>query len=128
MLKKPDNHETTDWKPPTDKLSIVKILIDRFPYYHFDVWAVHPDFNDKLVFGVPLNHEEGMKFYKLTKEGAKVVKNGASFVSEYKGLLDMTCPFCDSKFKLTKFFKFSSTERLQFKCPDCYLTRYKVVN
>jgi len=89
--------ETTEWNRP-EGVVISKVLIDRFPYIHFDVWGHLSDLDGKLVFGVPLNHKQGMSFYVFSDSEV------------YKKSIDQStsreCPICGSELLYTKLFKF----------------------
>lgn len=126
-LKKPER-ESQNWsmkqvlegtKKERANFSIGKMVLDDFPYPHTDVWVYSQQFKDKLVFGVPRNHEQGMAFYTLTEKGAYK----ADTRPEYEGE-NPECPFHEKATIPTKQFDFSDTKRIQFKCPECYLTRY----
>lgn len=139
-LKRPER-ESNEWERPLEgykvdvpgcaMIRMQKAVLDDFPYPHADFWFKPADEygmnlkGDKLVFGVPRDHEEGMAFYVIDQEGAERIEERPE-LSQY----DVTeeerpdCPFHGEACKLTKHFNFEGVSRLQFKCPECYLTRY----
>ena len=115
-IQRPPERDPHHWHKPVKDLEIKKVAIDTFPYYHFDVWGYLNQ--DKHVFGVPLNHKEGMRFYEINKKGAELYEKRPKIEH------DLSCKFHDKKLVPTKLFNFSDNQRIQFKCPDCYLTDY----
>lgn len=107
----------TDWKPPLDRIEIEKVRLDDTPYIHVDVWATDVEYGE-LVFGVPLNHKKGLAYYIIDNE--KIFKIDRPTYGD-----DIKCPLCSTEMLLTKTFKFTSPKRHQYKCPNCYLTKYK---
>lgn len=100
--------------------TIQKMVLDDFPYPHTDVWMDSEVSEDTLVFGIPRHHKQGMAFYYVDKEGAERYSERP----EFEGV-NPKCLFHDRRTVPTKHFDLSSTDRIQFKCPECYLTRYR---
>lgn len=111
------DRDATDWKPPTGVLNVRKTLIDVYPYHHVDVWAW--DDGTKYVFGVPYSETEGMAFYRIESNGDAVRTDRPDINVD-----PPVCPFHDRECVYTKEFSFATPTRHQFKCPECYLTRY----
>lgn len=139
MTKNRPDRESQEWSPPHAEaheagcahLRVEKAVLDDFPYPHTDFWVkkygqemVERD-ADKLVFGVPREHEQGMAFYVIDQEGSELVEERPD-LSQYDVTEEQRpdCIFHGEACVLTKHFNFSGVSRLQFKCPKCYLTRY----
>lgn len=108
---------------PTQSLRIKKVVVDKWPYLHADIHGCDRQLGEEMVFGVPFDREAGMAYYVIQTRTTHEKKERPSLDFDYP-----TCPYHDRETTLTKKFDFLPAKiRYQFKCCDCFLTRYEEV-
>lgn len=111
---------------PVDRTPLIleRVIVSSWPYVHGDVLLVCVNCDFKALFGIPEDPVFGMELIVWDDDPIKVIKKANDAETPI-------CPFHMKPMQLTKIWgnriRHDGKIRVQYKCPEWFLTFHKEV-
>ena len=106
-----------------DALIVIRIKVNDVPYLHVDLVIECPTCLNHFLLGVPKDKLSGMALI--------IFDTNPDIAAHFRKLGDRKCPFGHGIMWATKVFgdwlPNPKKVELQWKCPQCYVTRHEVI-